>query len=115
MPTTGRAARSTSPIRARPAPSRSCGSRRRSGRACKRNADFNGAEQEGIGLYQLTQKNGERWSAARAYLAPNLDRPNLDVRTGAHATRIVFEDRRAVGVEYRQGGVDADACARGAK
>ena len=70
----------------------------------KRNADFNGAEQEGIGLYQLTQKNGERWSAARAYLTPNLGRPNLAVRTEAHATRIVFEDKRAVAVEYRQGG-----------
>jgi choline dehydrogenase-like flavoprotein len=70
----------------------------------KRNADFNGAEQEGIGFFQLTQKGGERWSAARAYLTPNLARPNLEVRTRAHATRVVFEDRRAVGVEYRQGG-----------
>ena len=52
-----------------------------------RNADFNGAEQEGVGLYQLTQKNGERWSAARAYLAPNLERSNLAVRTKAQATR----------------------------
>jgi choline dehydrogenase-like flavoprotein len=74
------------------------------GQGLPRNADFNGAEQEGIGLYQLTQKNGERWSAARAYLAPSLDRPNLDVRTGARATRIALEDRRAVGIEYRQGG-----------
>ena len=69
-----------------------------------RNADFNGAEQEGIGLYQLTQKNGERWSAASAFLTPNLGRPNLMVRTEAHATRVVFEGTRAVGVEYRQGG-----------
>jgi choline dehydrogenase-like flavoprotein len=69
-----------------------------------RNADFNGAEQEGIGLYQLTQKNGERWSAAHAFLTPNLGRPNLTVRTKAHATRVVFEGTRAVGVEYRQGG-----------
>ena len=70
----------------------------------KRSVDFNGADQEGVGYYQVTQKNGERWSAARAYLAPNLARPNLSVRTRAHATRIVFEGRRAVGVEYRQGG-----------
>ena len=77
-----------------------------------RNADFNGAEQEGIGLYQLTQKNGERWSAASAYLAPTRHRPNLDVRTRAHATGIVFEERRAVGVDYRQGGVMRTARAR---
>jgi choline dehydrogenase-like flavoprotein len=69
-----------------------------------RNADFNGAEQEGVGLYQLTQKNGERWSAASAFLTPNLARANLSVRTEAHATRVVFEGNRAVGVEYRQGG-----------
>ena len=69
----------------------------------KRNADFNGAEQEGIGYYQVTQKGGERWSAARAYLAPNLARPNLHVRTRAHATRVIFDGRRAVGVDYRCG------------
>ena len=69
-----------------------------------RNADFNGAEQEGIGLYQLTQKNGERWSAARAFLTPNLRRPNLRVRTKAHATRVLFDGKRAIGVEYRQAG-----------
>jgi choline dehydrogenase-like flavoprotein len=68
------------------------------------NRDFNGAEQEGVGLYQVTHKNGERFSAAKAYLAPNRQRPNLQVITGAHATRILFEGRRAVGVEYRQGG-----------
>ena len=78
----------------------------------RRNADFNGEEQEGIGFYQLTQKNGERWSAARAYLAPSLERPNLDVRTGAHATSIVFDGRRAVGIEYRQGGALAIVRAR---
>ncbi len=77
-----------------------------------RNADFNGEEQEGIGLYQLTQKNGERWSAARAYLTPNLGRPNLAVRTEAHATRVVFEGTRAIGVEYRQGGAARTVCAR---
>lgn len=67
-----------------------------------RNPDFNGAEQEGIGFYQLTQKNGERWSAAAAFLTPNLGRPNLAVRTQAHATRVIFEGTRAVGVKYRQ-------------
>lgn len=70
----------------------------------KLNEDFNGAEQEGVGLYQVTHKNGERCSAAKAYLTPNLGRPNLKVITGAHATRILFENRRAVGVEFLQNG-----------
>jgi choline dehydrogenase-like flavoprotein len=68
------------------------------------NRDFNGAEQEGVGMYQVTHKNGERFSAAKAYLLPNLSRPNLQVITEAHATRVLMEGRRAVGVEYRQGG-----------
>lgn len=66
--------------------------------------DFNGAEQEGVGIYQVTQKNGERWSAARAYLLPHMNRANLDVRTGVQVLRILFEGTRAVGVEVRQGG-----------
>jgi choline dehydrogenase-like flavoprotein len=66
--------------------------------------DFNADEHEGLGIYQVTQKNGERWSAARAYLHPHIgSRANLRVETGAHATRILFEGKRAVGVEYRQG------------
>ena len=72
------------------------------------NADFNGADQGGVGMYQVTHKNGERWSAAKGYLAPimapNLARPNLEVVTGAHTTRILLEGRRAVGVEVRVGG-----------
>ncbi len=68
------------------------------------NEDFNGAEQEGVGLYQVTHRNGERHSAAKAYLTPNLGRPNLKVITGAHATRILLEGRRAVGVEFLQDG-----------
>lgn len=69
------------------------------------NPDFNGAEQEGIGIYQVTQKNGERWSAARGYLHPHMGvRTNLDVRTGVQVQRILFEGRRAVGVQYLQGG-----------
>lgn len=68
------------------------------------NPDFNGAEQEGVGLYQVTHKNGERYSAAKAYLTPNRNRPNLHVLTGAHATRILLEGQRAVGVEFVQGG-----------
>src|ERR1700732_4805726 len=66
--------------------------------------DFNAGEQEGLGSYQVTQKNGERWSAARAYIHPHLGtRANLRVETHAHATRILFEGKRAVGVEYREG------------
>ena len=68
------------------------------------NADFNGAQQEGAGFYQLTQRAGERCSAARAYLTPHLGRPNLQVITGATASRIVFDGTRAIGVEYRLGG-----------
>ncbi len=69
------------------------------------NADFNGATQEGIGLYQATVRNGERSSAARAYIYPILaQRPNLRVVTHAHATQLIFEGKRAVGVEYRHGG-----------
>src|SRR6202171_2730308 len=67
------------------------------------NRDFNGAEQEGVGVYQVTQKNGERWSAARAYIHPHMTRPNLSVITQAAAEKILFSNRRATGVQYRQG------------
>lgn len=60
------------------------------------NDDFNGARQDGFGIYQVTQKGGERWSAARAYLTP---RPNLSIRTGALVEKIVVENGRAVGVQ----------------
>jgi len=66
--------------------------------------DFNAEDHEGLGIYQVTQKNGERWSAARAYLHPHMGtRANLRVETNAQASRILFEGKRAVGVEYRQG------------
>ena len=67
------------------------------------NPDFNGAQQEGVGIYQVTQRDGERWSAARAYLHPHLSRPNLRVITGARAQRVLFDGKRASGVEYRLG------------
>ncbi|MEX2475870.1 GMC family oxidoreductase, partial [Marinobacter sp.] len=67
--------------------------------------DFNGPQQEGIGLYQVTQNNGERWSSFRGYLQPHLGkRPNLTVETGALAQRVIFEGTRAVGVEFMQRG-----------
>jgi len=65
----------------------------------RRNADFNGPEQDGVGLYQVTQRGGRRESTATAFLRPALGRPNLEVRTLAQATRVVVEDGRAVGVE----------------
>lgn len=72
----------------------------------RRTEDFNGAEQDGVGLYQVTQRYGRRWSAADAYLRPALGRPNLDVVTGAHASRVLVERGRAVGVAYRVAGVE---------
>ncbi|HEX6721965.1 MAG TPA: choline dehydrogenase [Burkholderiaceae bacterium] len=68
------------------------------------NADFNAAEQEGVGMYQVTHRNGERCSAAKAYLAPARARPNLTVITGVRVTRIVLDGRRATGVEFIQSG-----------
>ncbi|MEX2199086.1 MAG: choline dehydrogenase [Burkholderiales bacterium] len=69
-----------------------------------RNPDFNGARQEGAGYYQATIRNGRRSSAATGYLRPALKRASLRVETGALATRVLFEGRRAVSVEYLQGG-----------
>ncbi len=69
-----------------------------------RNADFNGETQDGIGLYQVTQRDGRRFSAARAFLSAEItSRPNLTIITGARAHRVAFTDRRAVGVVYRRG------------
>jgi choline dehydrogenase len=68
------------------------------------NADFNGADQEGVGIYQMTIRNARRNSAARAFLRPAMKRPNVTVLTGAHASRVLFDGTRAVGVEYRRKG-----------
>lgn len=70
------------------------------------NADFNGPQQQGVGFYQVTQRDGARCSAAVAYLAPAKPRPNLHIRTGALARRILIENGRAVGVAYGQDGRD---------
>ncbi len=70
----------------------------------RRNDDFNGASQEGVGLYHVTQRKGRRHSAADAFLKPALARPNLRVRTHAHVTRVLFDGIRAVGVEWRENG-----------
>jgi choline dehydrogenase-like flavoprotein len=68
------------------------------------NPDFNGERQEGVGMYQVTHKQGERFSAAKAYLTPHLSRPNLQVITGAQTSRVLVEQHRAVGVEFVQQG-----------
>jgi choline dehydrogenase len=68
-----------------------------------RNDDFNGPAQEGAGYFQLTARNGRRWSTAVGYLRPARRRPNLEVAANALTTRILVSGRRAVGVEYRQG------------
>jgi choline dehydrogenase-like flavoprotein len=70
-----------------------------------RNDDFNGSEQEGVGMYQVTHKAGERFSAAKAYLTPHLSRPNLALFTGGQVARIVLEGKRATGVEFMQDGL----------
>lgn len=81
-----------------------------------RNPDFNGASQEGAGLYQVTQKAGERCSAAKAYLTPHLHRRNLQLRTGAQVLRILMtateQGLRATGVEYLCAGVRHTVYAR---
>ena len=77
-----------------------------------RNADFNGAAQEGAGFFQTTTRGGRRASAAVAYLRPARARANLHVETSALAERILFEGRRAVGVTYRAAGVLRKARAR---
>jgi choline dehydrogenase len=64
-----------------------------------RNEDFNGAEQDGVGMYQVTQRGGMRASAAVAYLHPAMDRENLTVMPYMHVNRVLFEGKRAVGVE----------------
>jgi len=69
-----------------------------------RNDDFNGARQEGAGYFQATAKDGRRSSCAVAYLKPVSTRTNLEVQTGALATRVRFEGTRAVGVDYEQAG-----------
>ncbi|MEZ5793587.1 GMC family oxidoreductase [Albidovulum sp.] len=71
----------------------------------RRNDDFNGAEQEGVGIYQMTIRGARRNSAARAFLHPAMRRANVAVMTGTQVTQILFEGRRAVGVAYCRKGV----------
>jgi choline dehydrogenase len=73
------------------------------------NPDLNGATTEGVGIYQINTRDGLRLSASRAYLWPARRRANLRVETGALATRILFEGKRAVGVAYEKNGVAVEA------
>ena len=86
------------------------------GAGMKRNTDFNGAEQSGVGEYQVTCKGGARWSTYDAYLKPAMSRPNLTVTTGALASKIELsadhDNPRATGVTFRQGGSEHTAHAR---
>ena len=75
------------------------------------NDDFNGARQDGVGYYQVTQRGGRRWSAADAYLHPAAERPNLTVRTDALVTAVEIEGGRAIGVRYLHRGAEEFAVA----
>ena len=77
-----------------------------------RNPDFNGADQEGVGLYQITAKDGFRMSAARAFLSPARKRPNVEVITRAHTTRLVVENGRVTGAVYNRNGAEFTVKAR---
>ncbi|XVQ09556.1 GMC family oxidoreductase [Spirillospora sp. CA-255316] len=70
----------------------------------RRNPDINGAEQDGVGVLQGTIHEGRRWSSADAFLRPAMERPQVQVVTGATVRRVLFKGTRAVGVEYEQGG-----------
>jgi choline dehydrogenase-like flavoprotein len=74
-----------------------------------RNPDYNGAEQDGFGYFQVTMKKGVRNSTVAAYLRPAKNRPNLTVQTNAHTKKILFDGKRAVGVSYDLNGTPAEA------
>lgn len=76
------------------------------------NPDFNGPSQEGVGTYQITAKDGMRMSTARAYLRPAMRRKNLRVEQNALARRILFDGKTAIGIAYRQNGIDREVRAR---
>ncbi|GAB4577060.1 MAG: GMC family oxidoreductase N-terminal domain-containing protein [Roseibium sp.] len=78
----------------------------------RRNADFNGADQEGVGLYQITAKGGFRMSTARAYLSRARKRRNVCILTKAHATRLLINNGRAIGVIYQRAGLQESVRAR---
>jgi choline dehydrogenase-like flavoprotein len=77
-----------------------------------RNPDYNGAEQDGFGYYQVNQRRGRRWSAADAYLRPAMGRANLAVRTDAHVMALTLAGQRVTGLTYRQNGVKHSIAAK---
>ena len=78
-----------------------------------RNKDYNNGTQEGFGYYQVTMKNGKRWSTARAFLDPARSRPNLTIETDALCDKVLIEGKRAVGVAYTVHGQKREArCGR---
>jgi len=78
-----------------------------------RTVDYNDGNQEGGGYYQVTQKNGRRWSTARAFLDPARGRSNLQIETDAQCSGLILEGKRCVGVRYRQHGLPKEARASG--
>jgi choline dehydrogenase-like flavoprotein len=76
-------------------------------------ADFNGGDNAGAGYFQVNQKNGRRWSAARGFLKPALKRSNLKLETCVLIDRVLIENGRATGVVYRRGGEQVTARAAG--
>ncbi|KKJ76758.1 choline dehydrogenase [Kiloniella litopenaei] len=76
------------------------------------NENFNGAEQEGIGLYQTTTRNGFRESAAKAFLHPALKRKNLKLTTHAHVSKVLFDGKKAIGVQYVRKGKTSTVTAK---
>ena len=74
-----------------------------------RNKDYNNGHQEGFGYFQVTQKNGERWSCARGYLDPVRSRSNLKIETEAYTTKVILDGKRAVGVAFSHGGAMKEA------
>ncbi|MEC8130961.1 MAG: GMC family oxidoreductase N-terminal domain-containing protein, partial [Pseudomonadota bacterium] len=78
----------------------------------RRNEDYNGEDQEGVGHFQMTMRNGRRCSSAAAFLKPALKRPNLHVFTGAQTEGLILEAKRAVGIRFRRGDQTVEARAR---
>ena len=78
-----------------------------------KNKDYNNGDQEGFGYYQVTMKDGKRWSTARAFLDPARSRPNLRIETDALVSNVILEGKRAVGVAYTVHGQKREArCGR---
>ncbi|MCB2107859.1 MAG: GMC family oxidoreductase N-terminal domain-containing protein, partial [Rhodobacteraceae bacterium] len=81
-------------------------------RGLARNPDYNGSDQEGVSLPQVTQKTGRRFSAAQAYIWPVRNRPNLEIWTNAQCLRLAFDGKRCTGARVRRGGAEIEVQAR---